>query len=541
MVKYALCNHFVILLPGISVLRAHREALRRGAQRDLVFVLGMSLMLYAALAVLFFLPPLLARGRVTIGTLTNRSLTGTLALLGVGITLYTLYAAGAWLVWRSNSVQTRRWVWIGAIVAALLLLSAHPATSTDIFDYVFRARMTLEYGANPYLALPNQYKGDPFYRYIGWPNAPSAYGPLWEQLSLAVAWLGGGSLLRHVLLLKLLATTAFLLCGVVIEALVRHERRRALALYAWLWSPLALWEFAAVGHNDGLLVLSLLLALLSAQRDRYGWAILALVGGALFKFLPIVFVPLVVLRWLRCTKTWAGRGRVLVGAALLVALPTIMVYAPYWDVPPRFVQLSLVDQLWAIWDGRATTLRNVSVREGFLNAAPLAAISYSLQAPRSLAMINDLRATFGWLAVDKTEIRAAVSMIGSVLLLLGVVYQAWQVWFKGRSVSVAVWGVLLWYVLSSQWFQPWYVLWLLALGVIALDRTRLMWLTAWAAAAQASYLLQYIVLPNLKISGQSLEAQMAYLLLIYLPPLIVWLATRNRHRPVPVPEPQSIA
>jgi len=57
------------------------------------------------------------------------------------------------------------------------------------------------------------------------------------------------------------------------------------------------------------------------------------------------------------------------------------------------------------------------------------------------------------------------------------------------------------------------------------------WLIAWMMMAQASYLLQYIILPNLNISGQSLQAQVYYLLLIYLLPLIVWLLGWHSHRP----------
>lgn len=499
---------------------------------QLAIVIGASVLLYAALTWIFRLPPLIGRSRLTIGTLTNRSATGAITIGLAGSTLYALYIAGALALWQQRVTRgMQQWVWGGAIVASLVLLWAYPATSTDIFDYIFRSRMAVVYDANPYLALPNAFKSDPFFRYVGWPNAPSAYGPLWEHLSVVLAWLGGDSLFRNVLLYKSVAILAFLLCGALIHATVHDPRYRLLGVYLWLWSPLALWEFAGVGHNDSLMVLSLLLALFFVQRDRYALALLALVGGALFKFLPAIFAPLVVLAWMRQEATWSRRIGVALLALVLAAAPTIMLYAPYWDLPSNFVQLALDDQFRAIWQGRTTTLRNVTVREGFLNASPLAVISYVLQQPRNVEQINKLLAILGFASVDKTGVRAAVSSLGTGILAVGLIWQCRQVWFRSRSLQQAFWGLMLWYVLvSSQWFQPWYVLWLLAIFALRAQPVAFGWITAWALMAQASYLLQYTVLPNMKLSGQTLQAQVYYLLLIYLLPLVVWLVAEAQRQ-----------
>lgn len=508
-------------------------AASQALQRLTLIGLGMTV-LYTALTALFFLPPLLPRARVTIGTITNRSTTGLLMLTLTGITLYTLYIAGAILLSR-QALHKRSMliVWGGAILMSGILLWCYPVTSTDLFDYQFRSRMSVVYSANPYLVLPNQFKSDPFFRYLGWPNAPSAYGPLWEDLSWLLVWIGGNSLLSNVLLYKLLAIAAHLLSGAVICAIVRDPRRRLLGTYLWLWSPLALWEFAAVGHNDGLLVLSLVLAIWAVQYDRHWAAVLALTGGALFKFLPAIFLPLVVLHWMRRRETWPERGRVFGLSLLLFFVPLILLYAPYWDLPATFAQLDLDGKLAAIWQGRERTLRNMAVREGFLNASPLAVISYLLREPTSLNAINAVLRGLSLPQADANDVRAAVSGIGSGLFGLGLLWQSWNVWFRRREMQTAFFSLLLWYLLGgSQWFQPWYVLWLLALVALRPHPQSFGWLIAWMMMAQASYLLQYIILPNLGVSGQSLQAQVYYLLLIYLLPLIVWLlGWRSTHRP----------
>jgi hypothetical protein len=93
---------------------------------------------------------------------------------------------------------------------------------------------------------------------------------------------------------------------------------------------------------------------------------------------------------------------------------------------------------------------------------------------------------------------------------------------------------LLWYVLaSSQWFQPWYIVWIFAIFVLRPAYGTWRWLTAWAMMAQASYLLQYIVLPALKLSGQTLAAQVLYVLVIYTLPLALWLWTTYWRRNEP--------
>jgi hypothetical protein len=500
----------------------------------LTLIMMGTLLLYNALTWLFFLPTWLPKARVTIGTVTNRAASGTILLTLTGVALYALYIGGAILLWRSPpSKRSMRLVWGGALLASVMLLWAYPVTSTDLFDYLFRSRMAVVYDANPYLTLPNQFKNDPFFRYLGWPNAPSAYGPLWENLSWLLVLLGGNSLLSNVLLYKILALGAHLLCGAVLCTVVRNPHWKLMAVYLWLWSPLALWEFAAVGHNDGLLVLALLLALWAMRHDRYWAAVLALTGGTLFKFLPAIFLPLVVLYWMRREPTWSRRGMVFGLSLLLFFIPLALLYAPYWDVPATFAQLDLGSKLSAIWQGRVKTLRNMTVREGFLNASPLAVISYMLREPFSLGLINTV---VGWLRLplaNADDVRAVVSSIGTVLLGVGLFWQCWHIWYHQREMQPAFFGLLLWYLLcGSQWFQPWYILWVLAIFALQPARNTFGWLVAWMMMAQSSYLLQYIILPNLRISGQSLQAQVYYLLLIYLLPLVVWLAgwRATRHR-----------
>jgi hypothetical protein len=240
-------------------------------------------------------------------------------------------------------------------------------------------------------------------------------------------------------------------------------------------------------------VLSLLLAVWATAHDRYGWATAALVIGGLFKFLPFIVLPLVAAHAMRHVPTWSRRLLVLTEMALITIGLSVIAYAPYWE-------------------GLAT-LRNITLREKFLNAAPLSVITYSLSQ---------------WWSID--VVRPVVSRLGSSLLATGILWQMWYIWRHGRDLRTACFGLLVWYlVIASQWFQPWYVLWLLALLAIRPVRAQFGWVETWALSGQASYLLAYFFLFWLGWRGNELRGQILYFLIIFVPPLIVWSLSRRRH------------
>jgi hypothetical protein len=96
--------------------------------------------------------------------------------------------------------------------------------------------------------------------------------------------------------------------------------RERLLIYAW--SPLAIIEFWATGHNDSVVVLLLSLALLAAAKDRWTWAFTALSLAVAAKVWPILFFPIFI-GWQRNRpRRWYQWW---------VALPILTSFAlPYW-------------------------------------------------------------------------------------------------------------------------------------------------------------------------------------------------------------------
>jgi len=480
----------------------------RNEQRDRspLILLGLSLLglgIYVLIVLRFPIETYIRVPRSNIGSLTRRSPSIAFLMACAGITLYGSYVAAILLCWRSSASTTlRRMVWVYGLASGAVLILVWPITSTDIFDYIFRGRMASHYGANPYIVLPNMFKTDPLFAYLGWPNAPSAYGPLWELLSARMAAIGDTSIWTNVLLHKGLALATFLVCGLVIARLARDVGPQAelVGSALWLLSPLAIWEITAIGHNDGLLILSMLLAIWAVSEDRYGWATAALVVGGLLKFLPLILLPLVAIHGLRHYPSWPARLRLVATMAAISIGLIVLAYVPYWEGP--------------------LTLRNITLREKFLNAAPLSVVTYTLSQQ--------------W-HID--SVRPIISRLGSALLATGIAWQMWHIWSERRDLRTAFFGLLTWYlIVASQWFQPWYVLWLLALLAVRPTRQAFAWVGVWAFSAQTSYLLQFFVLNWLGWRGNELRGQLLYLIVIFLPLLIAWSVT-HRRTPSPAIEP----
>src|SRR4051794_17460984 len=230
-----------------TAMRTDVVSQRLGLRPNVVLLLLAfgSLMVYAALVLSFPLERYISVPRATVGSLTERRPQAAFLLAGAGTLLHVAYIAAVLKCWRSDAREhLLPLIWGFGIAAAGVLVLLWPATSTDIFDYIFRGRMAAHYGANPYIDLPNRFAKDPLFKYLGWPNAPSAYGPLWELMSARMAAIGGTSVWRNVLLHKVLALIIYVLCGVVIMYATRPlgPKAQALGTILWLWNPLTLWE-----------------------------------------------------------------------------------------------------------------------------------------------------------------------------------------------------------------------------------------------------------------------------------------------------------
>ncbi|MEO8391365.1 MAG: hypothetical protein ABI700_00095 [Chloroflexota bacterium] len=391
----------------------------------------------------------------TIGTLNRYSSGGALLYIAAFGIVFGGYGLGHWLVKRTSRQDDGRGAknsWLLAVVVGfgllfnLILLPMYPVDATDIYDNIMRGRISAIYGLNPLQTTPNDVKQDIFYPFTAWRNVPSAYGPAWEMLARVTEQaINSSNRTKNVIAFKLVSIAAYALSALFIGLTLRRiaPRRVLVGLYLWMWNPLVVYMTAATGHNDTVMIACMLGAVYLVSRRWYVAATLALILGALVKFIPILLVPLIVIAAFRVLG-WRGWLRYLLVSVSLSGALIIGAYAPYWHG----------------WE----TLR--TERRELMYTSSVATVLREFLIP-----VFDQAAIET--APSKTPITNAL-LANSTLVLFGLFYavQLYEVWCDPHPrtlIRVAARLLLFYLVVVSLWFQAWYVLWILALASLLED------------------------------------------------------------------------
>jgi alpha-1,6-mannosyltransferase len=341
------------------------------------------------------------------------------------------------IAWRVAQEAKGRAAWIvifgGALASGLVLLIMYPYDAADIFDYIMHGRMTALYGANPFVQVISEYPHDVFRAYVGWPNTPSAYGPLWEILAAITVRLAGDGIIANVVAFKVLSGL-FLAgsIGLVAAILRRVAPERALVGVLLLaWNPVVLYETLGHGHNDIVIVFWMLGAAWALLTRHYTLAILALLAGALVKFVPVLLLPAAGLVALRGLHGAGARLRFLAGTAVAGTALVVLAYAPFWEN---------VDIL------------GIERRQKMFTSSLPAAI-------------------YVWLQSIWGAERAAwnISTAAAALTGLFAIAMGWRAWREASWLGYArsaVYTLMFYLLITGPWFQNWYAIWPLGLAVL---------------------------------------------------------------------------
>ncbi len=390
--------------------------------------------------------------------------------LAVYTTAALLYILALRLLLKHTSAQNnehRRVVGVivgGWLLASLVLMAVAPGGEAhDVFDYLFRGRMVVEFDGNPLADAPELFQDRPFYRYITWTDHVDTYGPVWEYASGAMAaatrafllatghWHDSPAqcpdnaascfmLLSYVLAYRILAVALAGLCGWLIYTMAgRVESTLAApALLVWLWNPLLLVSSAIGAHNDMVMLVFVLASFWALQQRWWLVALLLLVLAAHVKLTALTLAPLYAL-WLVRQLGWR-RALAYAAVAGLVSLGiSWLLYAPLggWATLPRMLEER---QRYV-----ALSFHHVTYRV-LLDRGVDAALNrlVTIQAPTLVYAAGSIVITtvmVGWRKGDPAQPR-----IGDMRIF----------WRAALAVN------LFYLLVGSFWFQPWYVLWVLA-------------------------------------------------------------------------------
>jgi hypothetical protein len=367
-------------------------------------------------------------------------LRGTLVLF---VALSLIYAAGYWLLARAPVVsRTARLAIVGqAAAVGAINVFLFPVGALDLFRYRMALKSAYFFGENPYVSGFMEHRFDPFAQHGFLTHLPNAKGPAWLLLSALPSYLAGfDDAVRFILALKAFNLVLLGLTAWAIYRCVVDERRGWLAAALFLTNPLILFEGVGNGHNDVMIAVFLVAALLALRGQS--WLTLplvtlsALVKYFTFQLLPLFLIAMVARRWSWRTIALSAAG------SLAVAAVTV---TPFWD--------------------GGAMLRGIGrVNEAYVGSAHVSIVSLTQQV----------------LSTPQTGQELPLRPVFAVVFALFAVPVLWSVW-RGRAVAAAAADLLLLFLLLLTLLYPWYLIPVFALLVLcpdALDRGYLFAATA---------------------------------------------------------------
>ena len=359
------------------------------------------------------------------------------AAWATGIALLWLYWLGYQALQRFGHVQSPRRVLVPAIPLLLLAFVTIPYDSTDAFLYIAVGHAEAQFGMNPYTTTLREVPGalddpalDAWMRSSKnpWQDLPLVYGFGFALLIKAAAWLGHGSWVWTLGILKAINAGAFAGIAAMVWTIARRlgHSRPDLALYLFAWSPLILLHHIANAHNDILVGFFIVLAFYLVLAQRSAFAPACLVSAALIKYISLPLIPILLV----FTARREGWRRALLGAAM-GSIVALLLSLPFAGSVARFR-----------WDLMDAQLNKVT-------AGSLYSFFYYLFR---FAGPADLLPTFG-------------SALKMVLWLVTGLFAAWQVWRLFRRPGVEIsdllstcsWILFAIIFLGSSQFYSWYL------------------------------------------------------------------------------------
>jgi hypothetical protein len=326
------------------------------------------------------------------------------------------------------------------ILLCLLLTVIPPLVSKDVFSNIFYGKIAARYHDNPYIITPQRFAGDQLMIYVSlnWKNTAIVYGPLHTCFSMLLNLAAGQSITANIFVFKgamaLFHIANTLLVWIMLGFLAPRRQRFGTMLYAW--NPLALIIGVGGGHNDVMMMTLVLLALYFLVREKKWAGYIILCLSVLIKYITVVLLVALIIYFLSRKTRTAERLRDLALYLAVFLLISVLLFFPFWA---GFSTLS-------------STLRNLQMDNlssvgGLLSALFISIFRFIFRLPASAAE------TVG-------------GILGKVLLLPIFLAALWLVprrtsdW---RDLPNCFFLVNLAYLLTTSYYMPWYMLWILPL------------------------------------------------------------------------------
>ncbi|MGB6154175.1 MAG: mannosyltransferase [Pricia sp.] len=364
------------------------------------------------------------------------------------IKLLTLFAALFFLCLRI--IQFEKWnlkfLLVIGILFRLVFLMAEPNLSQDFYRFIWDGHLVAN-GINPYLEVPDMLiqqkdliipNALELYNGMGELSAKhfSNYPPLNQLIFALAALLGGKSIVGSVLVMRTVIILGDI--GIVYfgRQLLKHFNRPQHLIFWYFLNPLVIIELSGNLHFEGVMLFFFVWALYLLSKKKWMLAAVPYALSIAIKLVPLLFLPLF-LKYLGFKKSPIFY--------LLVGATCGLCFIPFYS--PEF--LGNYSQTIGLW------FSNFEFNAGLYNGIKQIAIVFDGKP-------WELIKTYG-----------KIVPILTVLAVLGITFL--QQNQKLAVLLTSMLSVLTLYYFLSATVHPWYIIFLVLLGVFTEYRFAVLW------------------------------------------------------------------
>lgn len=372
------------------------------------------------------------------------------------IKLLTLFAASFFLYLKL--IQFEKWnlkfLLVVGVIFRLIFLITEPNLSQDYYRFIWDGHLVGNF-INPYLEVPNDLiaqsdlvipNAHALYDGMGNLSAKhfSNYPPLNQLLFAIAALLGGKSVMGSVLVMRtmiILADIGILYFG---RKLLKNLNQSPHLIFWYFLNPLVIIELTGNLHFEGVMLFFFVWSLYLLSVKKWTLAAIPYALSICVKLVPLLFLPLF-LKHLGLKKS--------ITFYIIIGISCLLMFAPFYS-PAFIANYSETVGLW---------FSNFEFNAGLYNAIKYIAIQFDGKP-------WELIKTYG-----------KITPIVTILFVLLFTFLRDNQ--KLPTLITSMMAVLTLYYFMSATVHPWYIIFLVVLGVF----TRYKYAVLWSATVVLSY------------------------------------------------------
>lgn len=365
------------------------------------------------------------------------------------VKLFMLFAASFFLCYKL--IQFEKWnfkfLLVIGILFRLAFLIAEPNLSQDFYRFIWDGEL-IKNGVNPYLYTPDQImeQGKLVFSNMNELHAGmstlnarhfSNYPPINQILFAVTAFLGGGSILGSMIVMRLtiiLADIGVLYFG---RKLLQNLNQSTHLIFWYFLNPLVIIELTGNLHFEGVMLFFFVWSLYLLAKNKWMWASPLYSISIMVKLVPLLFLPIFL-------KYFGFKKSALFYA--LVGMGCLILLFPFYSS----VFIDNYSETVGLW------FSNFEFNAGIYNVVKKIAVTYYEAKPWELID------AYGSLVIKITI---------AIIMLLAFIRKNNNL----QSVLTSIVLALTFYYLLSSTVHPWYVVFLLGISIFTNYRFPLVW------------------------------------------------------------------